>query len=358
MTASSALKTIVIGGGVVGASIAYHLAKRGGAVTLLDPNDESQRATRGTMGWINAHAHEDRPFFELRVKSMRMWRTLIDEIPGLPARLGGGLNWDDPLEERAARLEAYVANGLSARMVSADEIRALEPAIGAPPAEATLAEDEGVVFPERIAGALADAAETHGAIRRADQARGVAVSAGRVIGVDLEDGRLEADAVVIAAGLATPTLLEPFGAPLPTKGAEGLIIRTQPVAPMTTRMMITPGVHFWQMDDGAFIAAEDFMGGDTAPPVDEVGPKLCARLNALFPAAPALNVASWTVRRRPDPQDGRPAIGPVAAVEGLYAAMLHSGVTFAPAVGAALAAALLDGRIDPDFGRYAINRFA
>lgn len=348
-------KVVVIGAGVVGAATGWRLAKGGAEVTWLDAGS-AVAATPGSMAWINAHAPDDPPFFRLRSRSLAMWRALVDEIDGLPARLAGGLHWEAPREELERLGAAYRDNGLSALMIDRSEISALEPALAQLPDAALLAEAEGAAVPEWIAHAFIEAGRAVGATLVSGRAERIVVKSGRAVGVDMDQDHIAADAVVVAAGSGTPGLLADFDVGLESQDRSGRIIRTNPAPRVTERVMLTPIVHFWQMTDGRFIAGEDFTGGEGSAP-QETGAKLCAALEALFPKAGPLRMETHTVRRRPEPQDARPAVGQVPGVDGLFAAMLHSGVTFAPIVSQSLAGAVLDGAGDAEFERYSLARF-
>src|SRR3954469_2041718 len=91
---------IVIGAGIIGASVAYHLAKAGARVTVLDEADPGGIATRPSWAWINASWGNPRDYFRLLTRSMREWKRLGDEIPGLRVDWCGSLCWDIAGEAR------------------------------------------------------------------------------------------------------------------------------------------------------------------------------------------------------------------------------------------------------------------
>src|SRR5436305_8195598 len=88
------IKTIVIGAGVMGASVAYRLAQAGAAVTVL----EATRVGGGTSGisfaWTNSHNKAPRSYHDLNVAGMQAHAALADELGGTPWWHGGGsLEW-------------------------------------------------------------------------------------------------------------------------------------------------------------------------------------------------------------------------------------------------------------------------
>src|ERR1700761_6065159 len=97
-------KIIVIGAGVVGASVAYRLAQAGADVTVL----EAARVGGGTSGisfaWTNAHKKPPKPYHDLNVAGMRAHAALADELGGTPWWHGGGsLEWVAETERTAQR---------------------------------------------------------------------------------------------------------------------------------------------------------------------------------------------------------------------------------------------------------------
>src|SRR5262245_8605566 len=69
-------KIVVVGAGIVGASIAWHLTKAGAPVTIVDAGDAGGVATPGSFAWINASWGNPEPYFRLRIRSMAEWRRL------------------------------------------------------------------------------------------------------------------------------------------------------------------------------------------------------------------------------------------------------------------------------------------
>ena len=110
-------------------------------------------------------------------------------------------------------------------------------------------------------------------------------------------------------------------------------------------MLATPDVHVWQGGDGRYLMGADFGGSLEAPDPETEARSLVTSLKQLLPDAADVSVESTTVRERPKPMDGRPAIGPLGP-SGLYVVSTHSGMTLAPLIGQMVASEVGDG--DPD----------
>ena len=166
---STAPRIAVIGAGIVGASIAWHLARRGAAVTVLDRGQPAGEATEKSFAWINATWGNPEPYFRLRFLSMQEWRRLEHELDGaLGVVWRGCLIWDladHDLEEFATRHAAW---GYDVRLVGRAEIAALEPGLVAPPARAAYAAGDATIEPVAATRALLAAASV---CRRRDSPR-------------------------------------------------------------------------------------------------------------------------------------------------------------------------------------------
>ena len=140
---------IVVGGGIIGASFAYHLAKSGARVTLLEEAKEPGGvATPKSWAWINASWGNSEPYFRLRSHSMKLWRSLDKAVPGLRVNWCGGLLWDLPEDELKAYVKQQSSWGYDIKLVDRQKARKIEPNLVEPPEIAAHAAEEGVVEPE------------------------------------------------------------------------------------------------------------------------------------------------------------------------------------------------------------------
>lgn len=350
---------IVVGAGIIGASIAWHLARRGAAVTVLDAGEPGGVATAASFAWINASWGNPEPYVRLRMAAMEGWRRLDAALPDLAVAWGGGLLWDLPEPELRAFAAGHAALGYDIRLVDGPEAARLEPALAAPPALAVHTSGDAAVEPVAAARALVAAAEAAGAAVRLDAAVTGLVYADRgACGAVLADGtRLPADAVVVAAGVATPGLVATAGAELPLFDPPGLLIRTTPLPKLLNGLVISPAVHVRQRADGRLLAGADFGGGDPGTNSATAANRVFGDLRALLRPHTPLVLDGVTVGRRPTPADGFPAVGGIPDMPGLFVAVMHSGVTLAPAVGAFLADEILDGAREPLLAPYRPERF-
>lgn len=355
----TAPRVIVVGAGIVGASLAWHLAAGGADVTVLESGDRGGVATPRSWAWINASWGNPEPYVALRLQAIDDWHRLQRALPGLPVTWSGGLLWDLP----RSGLEAYVRQhrgwGYDLRLVEREEIGRLEPALADPPALAVHAPGEGAVDPLAAALMLLQAAEDLGArVETGGTVSALVAAGGRVTGVQVGGARLPADAVVVAAGAGSPALCATVGCDMPVVPSPGLLVSTRPVAPLLNGLVMAPEVHVRQLADGRLLAGADFGGGDPGADQAVEAAAVMDALRRLLTPAEGLELDGWAVGLRPMPADELPILGRPAGLSGLTIAAMHSGITLAPAVGRLLAAEILQGEISPLLAPFRPDRFA
>lgn len=353
----SAKSILVVGAGIIGASIAWHLAKAGAKVTLLAEGEAGGVATPNTFAWINASWGNPEPYFRLRTRSMAEWTRLAADVPGLPLSWCGGLLWDLPQAELEAYAEERARWGHPIRRVGPDEAARIEPRLADLPPAAVHVASEGVAEPVATTRVLIAAAQALGAeLRTGVKVKSLRIAGEAVRGVETSAGFLEADAVVVAAGAATPALAATAGLVVPLETPPGLIVHSKPHATrMLNGLVLAERLHMRQTEEGRVIAGSDFGGAD--PGADPAGTArdLFAAVQAMLKGSEALDLDFHTVGYRPTPKDGFPIVGP--ARPGLYLAVTHSGITLAPALGLFAAREMLDDIEEPLLAPYRLARF-
>ena len=119
---------VVVGAGIIGASIAWHLTRAGARVTILAAGGPGGLATPASFAWINASSGNPKPYFDLRVRSMAEWTRLAREVPAIPLNWCGSLCFDMPRAELEAFATEHGGWGYGIRAVGRDEAALIEPA--------------------------------------------------------------------------------------------------------------------------------------------------------------------------------------------------------------------------------------
>ncbi|BAV49729.1 glycine/D-amino acid oxidase, deaminating [Mesorhizobium loti] len=355
---AAAKQVIVIGAGIIGASIAWHLTRAGARVTVVSESGAGGVATPNSFAWINASWGNPEIYFRLRIRAMAEWKRLANELPGLPLAWCGGLCWDLP----ADRLEAYAAEhsswGYGIERVDAKRAAQIEPNLVEPPEFAVYVAEEGVAEPVATARALLADAERHGARVVAGTVSALVQTNGRTTGVDTSYGLIAADEVVIAAGVGAPAIAATAGIKLPIETPPGLIVHSRPYKKLLNGLVHADRLHMRQTAEGRIIAGSDFAGGDPGMDAEATARALFAVTKAALRGAEGLELDFHTIGYRPNPIDGFPIIGRAEGMDGLYVAVMHSGITLAPAVGLFATREILDGERDPLLAPYGLSRFA
>lgn len=215
-------RVVVIGAGIMGASLAYHLAGKGAQVILVEAEDIASGVTGHSFAWINTSHNGPDPIASLRGAAIQEYRRLETELPGLKVRWTGALSYGaSPSEEPQAS-----GNPPSATRVSRSQILDLEPNLKHPPQQAWYAAEEGALDAVQATHALIAGAQAHGAqVLTQTRVLGFTTRGARVTGVETTRGSLEAEIVMLAAGTGINSLTERLNLPLPIAASPALFIR-------------------------------------------------------------------------------------------------------------------------------------
>ena len=352
------MRVIVVGAGIIGAAIAYRLAKSGAGVTIVEAGEPGGIATASSFAWINASWGNSESYFRLRVQSMGEWRELKSEIPDLPLSWTGGLIWDLPPPELEAFAAEHGSWGYALRRVDRIGALAIEPGLLDPPDLAFHATEEGVVEPRLAALAILGAAAKFGALIVAGtRLLGFEFKGDRVLGAATSRGPIGADAIVIAAGAQTAALAGMAGFDLPLTTPPGLLVHTTPHRRLLNGLVLAPDIHVRQSQEGRLIAGSDFAGTLDKADIGQSAKRLFEELRRIIDCPPDIELAYQTLGHRPMPGDGLPAIGRVPGCEGLHVAVMHSGITLAPAVSRLVAQEVIAGEATSILAPYELGRF-
>jgi glycine/D-amino acid oxidase-like deaminating enzyme len=322
---------VVVGAGIVGASVAYHAARAGAVVTLVDAGRPGAGVTADSFAWIGASGVRTGPAAALRATATEEYRRLEAELPGLPVTWSGSVSW--------GAADGAPEAGPGQEIVNAATVATLEPTLRQP--------GDGSVDPVGVTERLVAGARAHGARVRPDTPV-TAVrrdAAGRVVGVETAAGPLSGATVVLAAGVATAALGAPLGIRVPVDPSPATLFRLRAPAGLVRTVVNTLDFDLRQVAADRLLAAAD------SPE------RTLAAVRSTFRGAANVELLSTRVGLRPMPADGEPIVGPVVEVPGLYVAVLHSAVTLALAVGRLVARELVDGAVEPVLAGCRLDRF-
>jgi glycine/D-amino acid oxidase-like deaminating enzyme len=236
---------LVVGGGIVGAATAYHLARRGASVTLLEADRLASGATGRNLGYIWAHTRRAGPELDLLMATRDTLADLPDELGAdIGLKTNGGLIYYST-EEQAVVMRDFVdhrvADGVPMRLLDGDEARAIAPILPDTVLGASFCPLDAQIDSTRYVRAFAAAAQRAGArVVEGSSARTIETNEGRVTRVVTDLGPIAAGQVVLAAGAWTPFLAAQLGLDLPIEPMRLQVVQTEPMAPKLDVVLYGP----------------------------------------------------------------------------------------------------------------------
>ena len=375
---------VVIGGGVIGLSVAWRAAQRGLTVTVADPDPGkgASYAAAGMITPVSEAAYAERELYRLGVAAQQQYAAFTAELTratGLPTgyRQSGTLQVafdSDDLAVLGEYRDLQESFGVTVQPLTGRECRAAEPLLGPSVRGGLLAPDDASVDPRLLTSALLMAATGAGVRLIRSAAVEVTSTAGQADGAVLADGTgLRADWVVLAAGWRSGALagLPQETAP-PVRPVKGQILRLRPgpggppggppgLLNRTVRGIVQgSSVYLVPRDSGELVvgATQEEMGSDTRVTAGGVW-ELLRDARAIVPGITELELAEAVAGLRPGTPDNAPVLGP-AGMPGLVLATGHfrAGVLLAPVTADLISGYLATGELDELAAPFGPGRFA
>jgi len=381
---------VVIGGGVIGLSVAWRAAQRGLTVTVADPDPGkgASYAAAGMITPVSEAAYAERELYRLGVAAQQQYAAFTAELTratGLPTgyRQSGTLQVafdSDDLAVLGEYRDLQESFGVTVQPLTGRECRAAEPLLGPSVRGGLLAPDDASVDPRLLTSALLRAATGAGVRLIRSAALEVTVTAGRAVGAVLADGtELRADWVVLAAGWRSGSVagLPPEAVP-PVRPVKGQILRLRPgpggpvpggsvpggppgLLTRTVRGVVQgSSVYLVPRESGELVvgATQEEMGSDTRVTAGGVW-ELLRDARAIVPGITELELAEAVAGLRPGTPDNAPVLGP-AGMPGLVLATGHfrAGVLLAPVTADLISGYLATGELDELAAPFGPGRFA
>ena len=347
---SASTSAIVVGGGVIGCSVGYHLAKAGVSTTILERGEIGMEASNAASGILSSlFGNPTDPYTLLVNTSLSMFHELAPELAeasGVDIELVQCGELELALSEDEAQvLHAAVVEGgwrsSEAQWLDAQAVREMEPMLSDRIAGGIFMPEVCRVNNQRLSAAYARSAERLGAtVREHAEVVGMVRSGLRISGVRLYNEEISADHVIIAAGPWSRTIAEVLGSDVPVRPVRGVNLNLQP-AGRSIGTVIHGG---WGLlvprNDGSVIAGAtveeaDYESRVTAGAVQDI-------MNMAEMLVPSLRDArfNWALAGlRPGSPDDAPILGAVPGWQGLHVATGHyrSGILLSAITGKLMA---------------------
>jgi glycine oxidase len=355
MGRSGAFRVAVVGGGIIGLSIAWRLSREGIRVDLFEAGEPGGGASHAAAGMLSVVAEaepDDESFFELCRASRALWPAFAENLQaatgvdvGLSER--GTLlvaTTDSERSELESIAERHRSDGVLVAL-DRDAWRSREPHLNAGGA-VYLAPKDGQADNRATTAALVRAFGELGELQCGVPIARLIHDKGRVVGVETAHGRQDFDVVVVATALGTNRLLnasalEHVAPPVsPVKG-ELIALQMDPAAPLVHHVVRSRSHYLVPRGSGRLI-----IGATSEPGVDDIvltqraAAFLKSGAERLIPALATLGIVDHWAGLRPKLPSGLPLIG--EAQRGLLLALGHyrNGILLAPVTAELVAGAL------------------
>ena len=356
-------RIVIVGGGIIGASIAYHTAKRGGRVTLIEKKRPAGGATENSFAWINSNSKYPAHYGRLNWLSVLEYRRLQQELGGeLNIQWGGSLGWTGDAQaahQLRRQVREHLSWGYPMQLVDEARFHALEPELQPGPVLAAVhATQEGSLDPVHATEVLLQRAAAFGArIEYPCEITGIDLRWGELQGLRTTCGDIATDTLVIAAGVDTPRLAAMVGLEVPLRDSPGVLAHTKPTSSLVGRVVLSPGGHWKQKLDGRLVVGTGFGRSPTTDTSSAQGQRILEDASSYVPRLAELPLERVTLGWRPLPSDNHPILGFATGAPDIYLAVMHSGVTLAPLVGRLVALEVLENIRVELLEPYRLSRF-
>ena len=371
---------IVVGGGVIGCSIAFYLSREGVSVTLIDRDGLAAGASGVAAGMLTPVAEhvEGGPLYDLGLASLAMFPDTLQVVhseSGIdPEYVTSGTLRVAFAEDEAEALKSIIPRvtpKVEADWLTETEVQSIEPKLSQEILGGLFTPGERQVRGLRLTQGFAQAASAQPGRTKflfGTQVMGLTYMGERVTGVRLSDGTsLSADHVVIAAGSWSGQLTEDlpsgdFGAHVrvPVRPVRGQLVNLHS-APRLIRTNVWWGKHYLTPKvDGTTVvgATQEEAGFDTRSTAEGVVDLLTAGLRML-PELAYARMDGVSVGLRPGTPDDMPIIGRVPGYEGIWLATGHfrSGILLSPITGQIIAELITTGKSSFPIDAFSLARF-
>lgn len=363
---------IVIGGGVIGSSIAFHLAKSKRSVLLVEKDRIGSQASKAAAGMLGAQAeiHEAGPFYEMANESRTLFPSIAEELKeysGIDIGLvNKGLYKTAQMEEEEAELKRLIAfhnhEGQQAEWLEAEDLLKREPNLSKNVRGAMYLPNDGHVLPAELTAAFARSAAALGTeIKEFTEVTRFLQENGRIAGIETNHGVFYSENVVATSGVWTGKLLEQTGLDVPLYPVKGECFSVCfPIAPITATI-ISNGCYIVPKQRSRLIVGATMLNGQYDTTVSFKG--IAGLMDAAKAILPSIESGIWEkawAGLRPQTPDGLPILGEHPEIMGLYIAAGHfrNGIVLSPITGKWMAE-LIDGERSKETLRlFRVDRFS
>jgi glycine oxidase len=342
---------LVVGGGIIGHSVAYSVSKRGMSVLVIEKGEINRKASSAAAGMLAAQAEvtEAGPLFDLARESRNMFSSLSEDLKEQTGNdidlIEKGMLTIALTEEKVHSLRSTIAfqqaAGEKASWLRGEDLLSVEPNLSKTVLGAMYAPDDGQVSAFKLATSFARAATLLGArILEYTDVTGILIENDRVQGVKTVQGDFFGDHVVVTGGAWTKQILEQTNVDLPIYPVKGECLSVRTNERLITKTIFSDDCYIVPKNEGRLLIGATMIPGTFDEKVSVAG--ISQLLNKAINLLPSLKDAEWEKAWsgiRPQTGDGLPYIGEHPSVKGLHVASGHyrNGILLSPITGEIIA---------------------
>lgn len=380
---------VIIGGGVIGTSIAYYLSKQGIKAILLEKDDLASGSSGACDIDIILQSKNPGIHLQLAMESAKMYKNLTDELDfNIEYKTCGGIiliENEDQFKIMKDFVKRQKAIGLQVELLDLKEASEIQPGLSPHLIGSTYSPQDAHVNPMRLCQAFAKAAKELGTeVYLNTEVLDIRLEKGKVKSVITSKGEIRTKTVINAAGVYAPMIGEMVGLSLPIKPRRGQIIVTEPVPKLVmadvlcakyivakynpklpegsdnpeTRLGV--GLSLSQTHDGQILigATREFVGYNKST-THEALRAILRNATRLVPALKSIHAIRSFAGLRPYTPDGLPLLGQVEGIQGFIMAAGHEGdgIALSPVTGRIISELIVDGKTFMDISCMCPARF-
>jgi sarcosine oxidase subunit beta len=373
---------VIIGGGVIGTSIAYHLSKQDARITLIEENDLASGSSGACDGLVFMQSKKPGIHLTLAMESLKRFESLQQELPTDIEfkQTGGMVIIETEAEYRAMQKFTREQHriGLPVRLLNRSRTLEKEPFLSSEIMGATFSPLDAQVNPINLTLGFALAArKNHAKIITHAKVLAIRTKNCHVTGVATTKGNIEADMVVNAAGSMAGLVADMVDIAMPIRPRRGQIVVTQAAKPVLNHCLISAkyiaakydpslagkagqGISMEQTDNGNLLlgSTREFAGFNKENTLAGIR-KIIRQTAAILPVLENFQVIRTFAGLRPYTPDGLPILGPVKSLDGFIMAAGHEGdgIALSPATGDIMANMLLGRKTHILLDAFSPDRF-
>ena len=373
---------VIIGGGVIGSSIAYHLSKRKIEVVLLEKGDLASGASSACDGLIFLQSKKPGVHLQLALESKKRFDHLGEELEfDIEYKNHGGMvviENEQELQAMKLFVEKQQKIGLDVSLLDTDQARKMEPSLSEKILGSAFSPLDGQVNPILLTFAFISAAKKLGTeVLTHIEITGIELKSGRIRSIKTSKGEIETDIIINATGVYAATIGKLIDLDIPIKPRRGQILVTEAAPQILSRGLLSAGyiaakfdpslaesqgvgISMDQTSSGNLLlgSTREFVGFDKRTTYEGIN-NILRNTSRIIPQLKNMHIIRSFAGLRPYTPDGLPILGKVQGIEGFIMAAGHEGdgMALSPITGELIAELIDAGETSISLDHFRLERF-